>query len=173
MKPQNSPCLQLILQSYTTIKNTLAVVGSTTQTIENYQCEDFVTSLLGLLIIYVKAATEHPVDEMNILIHIVCFPFLKTRDDELVIFEESPIEFNSLVEDLCDKQTFGILKTEAAKLLETISDECKEVMERTLMFCVECLKMRIGYIPMPETSDIRILDFETAWQVICIYSFSL
>jgi hypothetical protein len=42
---------------------------------------------------------------------------LNTREQELDIFEESPDEFNTLAEDLCDKQTFGILKSEAAKLL--------------------------------------------------------
>jgi hypothetical protein len=42
---------------------------------------------------------------------------LKTREKELDSFEESPEEFNTLAEDLCDKQIFGILKSEAAKLL--------------------------------------------------------
>lgn len=48
---------------------------------------------------------------MDIFLHLLCFPFLGTHDDEVYVFEESPVEFNSLVEDVCDKQTFGVLKT--------------------------------------------------------------
>lgn len=43
--------------------------------------------------------------------HIVCYPFMKSREQELYTFEESASEFNTLAEDMCDKQTFGILKT--------------------------------------------------------------
>jgi hypothetical protein len=110
---------------------------------------------------------------MNILIHIICFPFLKTREEEYVIFEESAVEFNSLAEDLCDKQTFGILKTEAARLLEAISDSWKDTMGAGILFCVECIKMHMGYIPKMENEQIQILGLETAFQVLAIYSFSL
>jgi hypothetical protein len=45
------------------------------------------------------------------------FPYLSVTDEEREKFEESPEDFNSLTEDCCDKQTYGILKTEAVKLL--------------------------------------------------------
>lgn len=138
-----------------------------------YQCEDFITSLFGLLVIYVKAINEHLEEEMNILQHIVCFPFIRTRDQEMEIFEESPEEFNTLAEDFCDKQTFGILKTEAAKLLETIADYCRPAMEKSIIFCVECIKMRMGYIPKYESAEVKILDMESAFQILALYSFSL
>lgn len=56
-----------------------------------YQCEDFITSLLSLLIIYVKSLRIKSVseDEINILQHIVCYPFIKSREQELYTFEES------------------------------------------------------------------------------------
>jgi len=48
---------------------------------EMYQCEDFITSLISLLIIYVKSLDNKTVleEEMNILQHIVCYPFIKSR----------------------------------------------------------------------------------------------
>ena len=52
------------------------------------------------------------------------------------------------MEDLCDKQQFGILKTEAAKLLEAIGDYCKPALQSSIMFAVECIKMRMGFIPV-------------------------
>ena len=58
---------------------------------EMYQCEDFITSLVSLLIIYVKSLDNKLVseEEMNILQHIVCYPFIKSREQELYTFEES------------------------------------------------------------------------------------
>lgn len=55
--------------------------------------------------------------------NIILYPFIQVNDDEKERFEESPEEFNSLTEDCCDKQTYGILKTEAIKLLETFGDK--------------------------------------------------
>lgn len=54
------PCLQIIIQSYNTIKNTIAVVGATNNLgmLDAYQCEDFITSLISLLVIYVKTIGE-------------------------------------------------------------------------------------------------------------------
>ena len=51
------------------------------------------------------------------MLHIVAFPLLSITEEEQQLFAYDPAEFNNLAEDCCDKQSYGILKTEAAKLL--------------------------------------------------------
>lgn len=55
--------LQITLQSYNKIKNTIAIVGASSnlEIMDMYQCEDFITSLFSLLVIYVKTFKEHSV----------------------------------------------------------------------------------------------------------------
>jgi hypothetical protein len=55
-------------------------------------------------------------------------PLLAVSDNERHTFEEEPVEFNTLAEDCCDKQTFEILKTEAARLLEKFGDRIPNSM---------------------------------------------
>ncbi len=54
-----------------------------------------------------------------------------------------------------------------------ISDCSKSATEKAIMFCVQCIKMRMGYIPKYDNTDVKILDLESAFQILAIYSFSL
>jgi hypothetical protein len=54
----------------------------------------------------------------------------------MVIFEDNAVEFNALAEDVCDKQTFGVLKTEAARLLEAIADANNACIQSGVSFAI-------------------------------------
>ena len=45
------------------------------------------------------------------LLHIIVFPLLAANEEENQLFADDPEEFNSLAEDCCDRQAYGILKT--------------------------------------------------------------
>lgn len=82
-----------------------------------------VTELLGLLVLLVKAHRRHFQSHHATLLHQAVFPLLAATPEETQLFEDDPEEFNRLAEDCCDRQTFGVLKTEASRLLETLCDE--------------------------------------------------
>ena len=60
------------------------------------------------------------------------------------LFEEDSAEFNKLAQDCCDKQTFGIMKTEAAKLLEGLCDQFSGAAEYVVQHCIISIKVRLG-----------------------------
>ena len=97
---------------------TLAVFSPQRQAMENLGAEDLLTSLLSIIFLYfIRKPEDFVLEEVIKYQNMILFPLLTIGDDEKNTFEESPADFNSLAEDCCDKQTFGCLKTEAAKLL--------------------------------------------------------
>lgn len=85
---------------------------------ENLGAEDLLTSLLSIIFLYfLKKPEDFVLEEVIKYQNMILLPLLTISDDEKNTFEESPVDFNTLAEDCCDKQTFGTLKTEAAKLL--------------------------------------------------------
>jgi hypothetical protein len=52
-----------------------------------------------------------------------------------------------LSEDCCDKQAYGVTKTEAARLLECLCDEYRDVGEYVVQHAVISLKVRMGVDP--------------------------
>lgn len=102
----------------------------------------------------------------------VILPFVAITDEEREKFEESPEEFNSLAEDCCDKQTYGILKTEALKLLETFGDRVEGCMQFTINRALESLKVGLGFVQNFQTSDAP-LSIETSFLVLSLFSYEI
>jgi hypothetical protein len=70
----------------------------------------------------------------------ISFPLLTMDQKEYRNFEDEPEEFCRLAEDCCDKQRLGELKTEAARLLETVSDRNITYSQYIVQFC--CLSIQ-------------------------------
>lgn len=51
------------------------------------------------------------------------FPFLRTMNSEKIEMNDNPNEFVKLALDVCDRQKLAILKSQAAKFIETIGDK--------------------------------------------------
>lgn len=90
-------------------------------------------------------------------------------DEEIEKFEEYPDDFNSLTQDCCDKQTFGVLKTEAVKLLETIGDKVEGCHKYVFNRAIESIKISLGFV----TGQINqsILPVETSFLVLSALSY--
>lgn len=115
------------------IFTTLQVMVAEIAHIETFGCEDLITTFLSICQLYVLITpTEFDLFSIITFQNNVIFPLIRADDEEREKFEESPEEFNSLAEDCCDKQTFGILKTEAVKLLETLGDKVDGSLEYSL-----------------------------------------
>ena len=79
--------------------------------------EPFIIELIGITILTVKLFRSSYEENYHRMLHIVAFPLLSITEEEQQLFADDPAEFNNLAEDCCDKQSYGILKTEAAKLM--------------------------------------------------------
>ena len=102
----------------TKIASTLGTMVSKKDQIEELGCDDLLTSLLSIMRLYLVAKPEEfKFEDVIAFQNHILLPLLAINDNERYTFEESPSDFNTLAEDCCDKQTFEILKTEAAKLM--------------------------------------------------------
>ena len=87
------------------------------------------------------------------------------------MFEDSFDELNEILEDCCDKQKMGIIKTEAARLLEQTGDYFHESILHAVNRAVQSLKIKLGYINPPSNSEEKVLDIETSFTLMSIYSY--
>ena len=125
---------------------------------QNRGCQDLVTSLLSVLRLYLTITPEEfKLEDVKYFIDHILFPLLEIQDDERYTFEESPSDFNTLAEDCCDKQTFEILKTEAAKLLQKFGDKVEDSARYTIERAVESLKVKMGYSQNNKFGDLKVL----------------
>jgi hypothetical protein len=108
---------------------------------------DFVTQLLGLVILMVKQYPRSYAEMYEQLLHKVTFPLLAITEEEHQLFADDPEEFNNLAEDCADRQSFGVLKSEAARLLETICDEYAQVDKYVVQHAIISLKVRFSLDP--------------------------
>ena len=70
--------------------------------------------------------------------------FIKTTETERQDMFEKPVEFVSLALDTCDKQTSGIVKTQAAKLFEGLCDNIDGAVTLTSYFTIQALNMTLA-----------------------------
>ena len=101
----------------------LQMVASEKEQFDNYKCKDLVINFLKLLRMFLCANPESFTNLWKEIFIQIVIPYIKIDSDEINIFEEYPDEFIALQEDCAEKQTFGILKTEACKLLERMADK--------------------------------------------------
>jgi len=78
-----------------------------------------------VLIIFVREQRLNFTEIHTQLLHAIIFPMLRMNDEEHLLFDNDPHDFNALAEDCCDHQKFKYIKTEVARLLEALSDENK------------------------------------------------
>lgn len=69
----------------------------------------------------------------------VCFSLMRTSTNELELMTSDPDQFVSLSLDICDKQKSRIVKTHAAKLLETICDSIDGAVSFVTLFSCQSL----------------------------------
>ena len=100
------------------------------------------------------------------------FPHIRANDEERHSFEEEPADFNSLAEDCCGKQVYGILKTEAIKLLETLADKVEGSLYYSICRAIESLKVRLGFVPQTNSHHLP-LEIETALCVLSVFSYGV
>lgn len=124
------------------LKNTLTVYGGCYGQLAAF--ESFVTVLMKCLIALYQLSKAFFTNTNMFLLHDVVFPILRIKEEEMRLFEEDPQEFSRLAEDCCDHQKYGILKTDAAMLLEVIIDENDEAALYVLQHCIISLKVRLG-----------------------------
>ncbi len=74
----------------------------------------------------------------NLLVN-VCLTLMRTMEEEQKLIENDPDEFVQLALDTCDKQRSQITKTQAAKLLESISDHIDGAISYTCIFCCHAI----------------------------------
>jgi hypothetical protein len=76
-----------------------------------------------------------------------------------------------LTEDCCDKQSFGILKTEALKLLETIGDKIEGCHLYIFNRAIESIKVSLGFV----TAQINqsVLPVETSFLILSVFSYEI
>lgn len=107
------------------------------------------------------------------LLHQAIFPLLTAKDEEIKLFDEDPEEFNRIAEDCCDHQRFGILKTDAAHLLESICDEDEEASAYVVRHCIMSLKVRLSLDESFESQAPNFLPIETAFLALAIHSYKI
>ena len=100
------------------------------------------------------------------------FPFLPADDEEKVKFEESAEEYNSLAEDCCDKQTYGIMKTESVKFLEAMADAVDGCFKYILNRAIESIKINLGFVSYTMEQS-AVLPVESAFLVLSVFSYGI
>ena len=135
------PLLMSFTEKYS--ENMLMTLGSLAQNmvaIESFGCEDMLIAFLMIIRFYVSLKPgDFELQDVVTFQDVILFPLLKMQDGERNLFEESPEEFNALAEDCCDKQLSGVLKTEAAKLLEKFGDKVPGSMEYSFRRALDSL----------------------------------
>ena len=107
------------------------------------------------------------------LIHLVVFPLLAISEEERQLFEDDAEEFNSLAEDCCDSQNFGLMKTETARLLEAVVDEYRGMDQYTIQHCIISIRVRVGLNDHFQPDAPHFLSLESAFLILSILSYRL
>jgi hypothetical protein len=105
--------------------------------------------------------------------HLIIFPLMGVTEEEMALFEDDPEEFNSLVEDCCDHQQYGTIKSEACLLLETVCDEQKDAAEYMVQHAIISLKVKLALDENFEKTAQHFLSIETALLVLSVLSYRM
>lgn len=73
----------------------------------------------------------------------VCLGLLKTSANEYEMMSTDPEQFVTLALDSCDKQQSRIVKTQAAKLIETICDNIDGAVSFVTLFCCQSIYLAL------------------------------
>ncbi len=70
---------------------------------------------------------------------------MRSTEEERKLISDDPDEFVHLALDTCDKQQSQTTKTQAAKLLETISDHIDGVITYICFFCCQAISFALHH----------------------------
>lgn len=78
----------------------------------------------------------------------ICLNFLKTMKSEFETIEDNPQDFVNLALDTCDKQQSETIKTNAAKLLESMCDNIDGAVSNITIFCCAAINTALQGAPV-------------------------
>lgn len=111
---------------------------------------DIIIEMLAMLVIFSGEKEFYDVVQSNfkpILISI-CLNFLKTMKSEFETIEDNPQDFVNLALDTCDKQQSETIKTNAAKLLESMCDNIDGAVSNITIFCCAAINTALQGAPV-------------------------
>jgi hypothetical protein len=113
--------------------------------LEELQANESISELVVQLLQLLSDVTEHALffdmfssNKVTIIVTI-CLNLLKTTSTEFNLIQTDPSEFVNLALDTCDKQQSETLKTQAAKLLESMCDNIDGSVICVVSFCTNAL----------------------------------
>jgi len=78
----------------------------------------------------------------------ICFPLLKTTQNDIEMLEDTPEEFVAEATDICERQESETYKTSAAQLFEAISDHIDGVLSFSVNLLCELLDQSLSQSPV-------------------------
>ena len=91
---------------------------------------------------------------LNPLILDVGLNLIKTTENERQLMLDNPREFVSLALDTCDKQKSRVVKTQAAKLFESLSDNIDGAVTLTSYFTIQAINLTLAKETESEPVDV-------------------
>ena len=96
----------------------------------------------------------------------MCLGLLKTSASEYALMTSDPEQFVTLALDTCDKQQSRIVKTQAAKLIETICDNIDGAVSFVTLFCCQSI-----YLALDDHKKEINTDFTSEYSVFSDCNF--
>lgn len=96
----------------------------------------------------------------------MCLGLLKTSASEYALMTNDPEQFVTLALDTCDKQQSRIVKTQAAKLIETICDNIDGAVSFVTLFCCQSI-----YLALDDHKKEINTDFTSEYSVFSDCNF--
>lgn len=109
--------------------------------IEESDIADLLVEMVETLVIFITEKEFYNIFSASyklLLVH-VSLNFLKTSRSELEQMSNDPEQFVNLALDTCDKQNSKVVKTQGAKLLESLCDNIDGVVSFITIFCSQSL----------------------------------
>lgn len=111
------------------VMKNMFLYSSQRNNLQSHQCKDLGINFLKIMQFYVELNPTYFSNCWKELIQYCVLPLLVMTEDQMVQFEQQKEDFCTLFEDCSESQKFGIIKTEAAKLLQTISEKNNKITQ--------------------------------------------
>lgn len=147
-KLKDTGFIRLLSTCITEFLNQLMELGGNPENeslLEEIKMRDCATSLLKLCaqLVYIKEFHEVYKNIGYRLLTDIGFPFLRTMSEEKLEMTDNPAEFVKLALDVCDRQKFLHLKSQAAKFIETIGDKIKGIFPSLCHLTLDILEYAV------------------------------
>jgi hypothetical protein len=147
-KLKDTGFIRLLSTCITEFLNQLMELGGNPENeslLEEIKMRDCATSLLKLCaqLVYIKEFHEVYKNIGYRLLTDIGFPFLRTMSEEKLEMTDNPAEFVKLALDVCDRQKFLHLKSQAAKFIETVGDKIKGIFPSLCHLTLDILEYAV------------------------------